>query len=171
MNEETGKIAFDLNERVKNTEETRRFLLQKNIIDLDLIEEGQLYKDILGDPEATWKAYLSQLEVFYTRAEVLKHLKAYRKLTKMFSIDQNKYFDLPSSRIVELLPIVTAENAQEWFDRARTLVPQDWKIEIRKAKGLITSDQDHAHTWHDYKECAICGLKAKHGQDTEIIAK
>ena len=161
MDEERGKAGFDLHEQIKANEQSRRRLLAWNAQFLTEIFQERYFKEILGDSAATWKAYLSQIEVFYSRSTANSLLRIYKKLTLKLKIIPDQYTDLPLSRLIDILSIVTNENAEDWFFKARTLLSKDWKIEVRKAKGRITEEDEHEHKYEQYKICEICGQKHK----------
>ena len=124
--------------------------------------EKELYKAVLGDENAPWSAFLGQVEIFYSRSRVNTLLRIYRKFTKELGMTPDDYFDVPLSRLEALLPVVEANNRQEWVDKARVLLRKDFDIELRQAKGLPFEDDDHEHDMVQYEICSRCGLKTKH---------
>lgn len=161
--EKRGEEAYKLHEQIKKNETYRRQLLAENAKLLSDIQENKFYKEILGDETSDWKSYLSQLEVFYSRSKIFNQIRVYKRFTKELGIAQELYIDIPLSRLVDLLPISkdVSFNNEEWFDKARTLLTKDWKIEIRQAKGLVTEEDEHEHDCETYSVCKICGAKDK----------
>lgn len=151
--EQRGYDGFELHKYIEKNELKRRRLLLENIECLEKIYKDKLYKEILGDDSAEWSAYLSQIEVYYTRAKIRKLLK----ISEKFKMQLDKIIDIPISRLMD---ITSLENVDydEWFDKARVLTPRDWRIEIRHAKGLVTADTCE-HQMVPYEICGICGEK------------
>ncbi len=161
FSENRGERAFKLHLQVTKSEVMRRDLLYKAVAYLNEIREEKLYKEILGDEDADFSAYLAQIEVFYTKARIHALNRIFKHLSMGLEIDSSRYNDIPPSRLVDILPIITKETAEEWFSKARTLTPRDWRIETRKAKGRITEEDDHDHDYQTYDVCTICGAKHK----------
>src|SRR3990167_626512 len=100
--ERRGEEAFAINQKISDNEKTRRRLFLENVGLLEEVLDRQLYKDILGDEEADWVAFLGQVEVYYARSEVMKWLKIKRILQDKFGFDLEKLLDLPSGRLGEI---------------------------------------------------------------------
>lgn len=166
MDEKRGKKAFELDKVLKENEEQRRRLMMSNIHLLDEIFEEELYKEVLGDENAPWSAYLGQIETYYSRSEVKNLLRVYKKFSKELGLPVGDYADLPRSRLIEIIPLVNKTNVHDWIDKAVVLLSKDWKIEVRKAKGLPTEDDDHEHEFTKFEVCEICGLKIKDASHT-----
>lgn len=154
-------IAFQTNEKIKSNEKIRRKLLAENAALLLEMDENAYYKLITGDESSTWASYLADNELYYSRNEVYQLTRIYSKLTRNLGIDPSEYEDIKMSRLYEMRQIVDKTNYKEWLDKARILTTYDWKIETRKAKGLLTEDDEHACDLVDYKICKKCGAKHK----------
>jgi len=158
-NERLGKKAFSCHRSIEQNEKLRRILLIKNITSLVDMLDKEYYKVILGDEQAEWAGYLAQLEIFYSRNQVHTYTKIYKYLTQNLNIDPEKWFEVPITRLSECLPFVNKKNYRSWFDKANILTGQDWQIEIRKEKGLITEEDEHKCDMVEYEQCRICGVK------------
>ena len=161
-----GEKAFELHKNIGKNEGLRRILLVKNIALLVDMYDEEYYKDILGDEEAEWVAYLAQLEIYYTRNQVYTYTKIYRHLTQHLKIEPERWLDLPITRLSECLLLLTKENVKEWFTKANVLTSKDWQIELKQAKGLISEEDEHEHDIVQYDICRICGSKTKHRHDS-----
>lgn len=158
MNEQRGKEAFELNEKIKSNEFLRRALFSENIKLLNQIQEKELYKEVLGDENGEWAGFLGQIEVFYSRSRVNDMIRVYKKYSPL--IDLKEIIDIPQTRLIEMIPIITSENKDDWFSKARTLTSRDFLIELRKEKGLQVEDECK-HKYQEYEICKICGEKHK----------
>lgn len=166
-----GQEAFDKHQEIVSNEKTRRELMAKNARLLNEMHESHLYQDFLGDNEAEWAGYLAEVEVYYTRSKVHALTTAYKRLTEKLGIHEDIWSQVPLTRIIDMLPIVTAENYPDWFAKGLTLTTRDWNIEIRQAKKLPTEEDEHEHDMVEYKICKKCGRKEKHHHDTETAPK
>lgn len=161
MNEQRGKEAFELNEKIKYNELLRRALFSENIKYLNQIQEKELYKEVLGDENGEWAGFLGQIEIFYSRARVNDMIRVYKKYSPF--IDLKEIVDIPQTRLIEMISIITNENKDDWFLKARTLTSRDFLIELRKAKGLQVEDECR-HEFQKYEVCKRCGEKHKNAE-------
>lgn len=161
--------TFDIHTAISRNEKERRLLMYVNAKLLSHMERTKEYQTILGDPNGTWKQYLAQIEVFYPRSTVHKMIRVYRKLTESLKLSENAYDDIPLSRLFQILPVIEATNADEWLEKARTLITSDWTIEVRAAKGLTTIEDEHEHDFKTIKVCEVCGAK-EHEHEEEAIS-
>lgn len=157
--QERGQKAFDLHNLIVNNEEARRKLLAKNAVLLAEMFEKEYYKDFLGDKNAEWAGYLGQIQLFYSRNQVYNYLRVYNKLTKGLDIDPEVWVEVPITRLMDVLPIIDARNYEDWFVKGLTLTTEDWNIETRKAKGLLTQEDEEEHDDRVFKICRRCGRK------------
>ena len=154
--------AFEVQTIIQANEKKRRELFMQNALLLSGIKHKKLYKELLGDVEATWAAFLSQTEIFYSRAQIDRMIKVYTQLTIELNIPPKKYDDVPQSRLLNILTLISKETAEEWFERAKILTGKDWNISMREAKGLVTEeDKGHKHNDDHYLICKDCGSKRK----------
>lgn len=159
MNEEQSELAFKIHTEIKDNENQRRVLLAKNAMLLDSMLNTRMYKLILGDEEGTWAGYLSDIEVFYTRNAVDTMTRVYKKLTGKLDISQEIWVEVPITRLADALPFIDETNWEDWFTKALTQTQRDFKIELRKAKGQITEEDEHEHVNKIYEICEKCGKK------------
>lgn len=157
--EQKGEAAFKYHTEIVANETERRKLLSRNAELLtDMIGLG-LYKIFLGDETAQPAAYLSQLEVFYSRLQLNRLRAIQRHFKERLGIDPVTIFDIPESRLSDLLVVTTPENVEELLGLARTMLPRDWAAHIRGLKNLPTPESCPGHKYVEYEICAICGEK------------
>ena len=159
-NEKQGQEAFELYDQIRENELQRRELLGLNAKLLYKMKEKKLYKVMLGDEQGEWAGFLGQVDIFYTRSRINKLINIFKKFELELEIGISQVIDVPITRLIDLLKIITKENAEEWLNKAKTLTSKDWRIEIREVKGLPTED-DCEHKMQKYEICKICGLKHK----------
>lgn len=159
MNEERGKQAFTIHQEIVKNEEKRRSLIGENAKLLSVIYDNGLYRELLGDENASWSGYLGDLQIFYSRSRIFNLVSIYKKFTDKLNISAEQWVQIPTSRLVDMLPFVTLENCEDWFAKALTFTSRDWLIESRRARGLITSEDEHTHQMVGYNICKVCGLK------------
>ncbi len=161
MDEKRGKEAFGLHKLITEAEGVRRNLYGKIMYGLAEMYEKGLYKEFLGDENAEWAGYLSEVEIFFSRNQVKDFIRIYNKFTRELKFEPTSYIDLPKARLIDILPIVDTNNLGEWLSKASVLTSRDWKIEVRQAKGLLTEEEEHKCEMVDYEICTICGKKHK----------
>lgn len=157
MDEKQGEIAFNLNKQIVANELQRRELLGQNVFLLKRMKEDNLFQAVLGDEKAEWVAYLGSLEVFYSRNEIYNFFRIYDKF-KELDMEYKDVADIPTSRLMSLLSIITKENMEDVLGNARILTRRDFSDFIKEHKGLPTTDMCE----HDYKKqevCKNCGEK------------
>ena len=159
--EQLGKEAFDLHKKISENEIMRRKLLAENAKSLNrMISEG-LYKIFLGDDEAKPIAYYSQLDVFYTRNQITRLIAIEEIFSKKFGLNVFEVFDIPDSRLSDIVSVATEDNITELLDWARTMLSKDWKEEVRKLKKLPIPENCKKHDYEHYAICKSCGEKTK----------
>lgn len=159
MNEKRAQIAWDLHKEIVENEKGRRLLMAKNAELLSKIYDHNYYQELLGDEQGKWSGYLGELNVFYSRSKVFNLVAIYKKFTNELNISSEEWIQIPTSRLVDILPFITKENYEDWFSKALTLTGRDWLIESRRAKGLVTEEDEHQHRFVKYDICEICGKK------------
>lgn len=137
----------------------RRKLLATNAAALAQMHEEGLYREMLGDPDGQWAGYLGEINIFYTRNQVDSFIKVYRKFTKELKIPAEAWVEVPITRLVDVLPIVTKDNWEELLVKGKTLTTRDWTIETRQLKGLLTEEEHDKHDDNFYRICKQCGRK------------
>lgn len=156
---ERGELGFKIHSRIIEREETRRRLLAENAVDLCHMYEQKLYKDYFGDEAAPWAAYLGEVNIFYSRNQIDSYIKVYRKFSRELEIPPEVWVEVPISRLVDILPIVTKEDVEEWLVKGKMLLTKDWSIVVRQAKGLLSEEDHEDHDNNVYKICKVCGKK------------
>lgn len=156
-----GEQAFALHQIIVKNEQDRRVLLARNIAALKQIKENNLYKAVLGDETADWKAYLAQIETFYTRSEVHNMFRVFDKFVTELGFEYESISDIPISRLLLLIPIIDKDNSEELLSSARVLTRRDFNNIVRGKKGLPTTDTCN-HDYEHYLICKICGDRRKH---------
>lgn len=158
--ERHGEEAFALHQEIVSNEQKRRALLIKNISNLSELYLMQGYKDILGDENAGWDAYLGQLDVYYTRGEVARRLKVKDKLIDEYGLSFDELLDLPETRIGDIAYLAASpDEAREMLQLAKVLTSSEWKDEIHRRTGKHTREDGHAHDMKKYEICKVCGMK------------
>lgn len=160
--EQRGVEGFNLHQKIAQNEQQRRFLLVENIKHLHQMLENKLYKEVLGDNQAEWAAYLGQIEVFYTRNKIYSYLRVYKDLVLKHQLQFNQIVDIPISRLMDLVGIESkVTDLPDWLGKARLLPSRDWRDEIKELKGLPTSDECEHKKLDCYHICVLCGFKKK----------
>lgn len=159
MNEEQGKKAWELHNKIRENETMRRLLFLDNMSVIHELHNSGLYKTILGDENAPWSAYLGQHEVFYTASKVYTMNKIYEVFITKLAITKEIIAEIPTTKLSNLVPIVTKENVDEWLVKAKELTTHDFNDELRKFHGKISYlDCSHQNT-KLYTICSSCGFR------------
>jgi hypothetical protein len=164
--EKEGELAFKTHQQIIKNELARREFLGTNIYLLKQMKDKGFYKAILGDENADWVDYLGQIEVFYSRNNVYNLMRIYDKFIIDFGLEYSVIADIPKSRLVTLLSVITKDNVHNLLDKARVLTSRDFSDEIKELKGLPTTD----NCKHEYKQlevCKHCGEKHELGKGYE----
>lgn len=161
MDETKAQLAYSIHEGIIENEKIRRLLTHKNAELLSQMKDEKLYQIILGDENSDWAGYLGQIDLYYTRAQVYDLIRIYNAITKQLEVNADELIMIPKTRLIELLPILTKQNYKEWLAKAQTLLSKDFRIELRKHKGLLTEDDEHTHELTTYEQCNLCGHKHK----------
>ncbi len=159
--EEKGKEAFKIHNSIVDNERMRRALLAVNAELLQEMLGKGLYKIYLGDMSAEPAAYLSQIEVFYSRNQISRLRAAYRLFRERFGMDLATVFDIPDSRLYDVIKVAKEENIDELLGFARHMLPRDWRNHIRSLKKLPTTENCNHHRFTDYAICIDCGDKIR----------
>ena len=160
--EQKGELAFESNKKVTENEKKRRELFADNIDLLEKIQTEELYKDILGDQEAEWIAYLSQLDVYYTRSEISKWLRVKYKISQGFGFDFRTLLDIPITRLDKIASLAKDKtDAEGLIAKARVYTTKQWRDEVNIRTGKATSDDGHEHQYVNFEICTECGNKHK----------
>lgn len=157
--EERGEEGFNIHRQVVKREKERRVLFLENVKDISYIYDKQLYKDILGSEEATWSGYLAEIEIYYSRNEVISWINIRKKLTIELNINPAEYVYVPISRLTDIANIAKdTTQAIDLIGHAKLLNPLDWKNILAELKGQPTSETCK-HNYKLYRICKVYGLK------------
>lgn len=158
---ENPELSFKLNEDIKERELTRRKLFLDNVIDLVKMHDENLFPAILGkgiDP--SWSGFLSQIEVLYSRTKVERWRKIWKRFVVELKVDPKDFFSVPETRLEDIAKFVGDEDIDEWIEKAKQLIPSDWKHELKDLRGLPSKEScEHSH--EVYRICKHCGDKIK----------
>ena len=153
--------AFERHQSIIRRELERRKLFLENISDLWEMFNTQEYKVILGLDDAQWAGYLGEVAIYYTRSQVERWRKIWQKLEKELEIKPETFIDIPETRLADISNLVSSkEEVEDWFSKARTAIPLDWKNHLAEYRGKPTSEECK-HNFQGYEICKICGERHK----------
>ena len=156
-----GEDGFDLHQKIIVRERERRISLIKIGGLLYEIKKQQLFKDILGDEQAKWSAYLSQTEIMFSRHKVKYLLQIHSYFILQRQISPEELARYPLSRIIEIIKYANSdEKINSLLQVAAVALPQDWRDTINELRGKIPSE-DCNHLFENIKVCENCGKKVK----------
>lgn len=158
--EKEGQRAFELHKQIADNELERRRLLLVNMQFVNELHSSGLYKAVLGDEKAPWSAYLGQHEVFYSREKVWQYDRIWEVFVKGLRAKPEDIVDIPTSKLIALIPLINKGNLEKWLDEARALTTQDFNDEIRVAQGKV-SYVDCKHRFEKYEICRDCNFRHK----------
>lgn len=157
-----GEKFFKINKKIKEREILRRALMIENVGDLQTMFEEKLYKVEFDK----WSAFLAQLEIYYTRAEVWRFLFIKKRLIDKYRMKFEMLLDVPITRLENIAKYAkTKEEVDDLYHKAKTLLPRDWRDTINQLRGKPTSD-NCKHKIDLYEICRVCGQK--HRVDTNV---
>lgn len=162
LNEEAlSEKAYQLNDKVVANERERRRLFFENISLLEEILQGHLYKYIV-DEDASWASYLGELDVFYTRSEVVRWLRIKGRLVNDFGFKIDELLSVPATKLEAIVGVAKdAADAKVLLEMAGVAKGKDWRNEIKLRQGKHLPDDGHPHDFVDFKQCKVCGEKHK----------
>lgn len=159
--ERDGAKAFFNNKRIVELENQRRLLLLQMGEILTEIKEGQQWRDVLGDENAPWSAYLGQIELFLTRHRTKGVMDIYKLLHKKLGIPLQELAEYPINRLIEILKYHEGEEQlRTMMDIAKVALPQDWRDTLLEMRGKPTSETC-THDFDEYEICSHCGTRHK----------
>ena len=155
--EKEAKVFFDLNQNIINKEKQRRLLMIQNIEAIAQMFDKKLYKIEFEE----FAGFLGQLEVYYTRTEVYRHLNIKKRLLDEFKFDPETIYDIAITRLEAIAKFSKDKSqAKELIGEARVLTSRDWREKMNEVRGKPLM-KDCKHKWNYYNICKICGLKIK----------
>ena len=126
--------------------------------ELSILKKDGNYKIIMGDDEASWKAFLAQPEINLHPAKADRLVVIYDVYIQQLGLTEKDISDVDSNSLRRLASRVTKENVMEWIDKARNLSRSDLFREIKY--GHI----DEMKCEHEFKckktcVCKMCGTR------------
>lgn len=161
QNSKDGERAYWLHSNIKTLESQRRNLLLQSMEAINELYSTKLYRIILGDENAPWSAYLGQHDTFYSASQIYLFNKIYQKFIIELGVNRDEIADIPTTKLSNILKLVTKENINEWLTKARELTNQDFTDEIRIAQGKESYQTCQHESEVDYKICQKCGFRHK----------
>ena len=156
-----GEDAFNEHQRLVILEKDRRCFLLNIAAILFNMKERQWYKDILGDEDAKWSAYLSQVELMFSRHHVKYLIGIYHYFILQREISIDEVANYPFSRLTDIIKFANSdEKVDMMLEVALVATPQDWRDTVKEVQGKTTSE-DCEHLFADIKICEHCGKKVK----------
>jgi len=159
--EQIGEQIFELDQKIRGNELARRMLMIENMQNVIKMVSTRSYRAILGDDKADPSAYLAEIGIFYSRAKV-RRWKRILEFLEQSSIEPKIIFDIPESRLEQIALVKdvfkTKDDALETLEKARLLIPRDWKNTLLELRGKPTLD-DCKHENKTYEVCVNCGEK------------
>lgn len=114
---------------------------------------------------ASWEEY--SLELKMSQNSINKLIQIYARFILSYGIPEEKVVEAGGwSVIAELLPVIeTAEQAEEWLDKAKELTREDLRKEITEKKsGIPMQSCKHLDTY-TITVCRGCGIKMEDHED------
>lgn len=153
---EKAEIVFDLVEKLKEAKQgaVKSFLVIGQI--LDRVESEKLYL-YYGQHIETFDNFLR--EVRMGRATAYNCVRIWREFGEIL---KSKNLDIEYFRLVRLLPVVEADNKEDWLNKAQDLDVKAFDDEIREAKGKVPTDScNHTGEKMYLERCMTCGKMRK----------
>ena len=150
--------AFKAYEHLKGLQSVTRGVDLELARELSLLKKDENYKIIMGDQEATWKAFLAQPELKIHVAKADRLVKIYDTYIIKLELTEEDIQGIDSNSLNRLSTVVTKENVEEWLDKARELSRADLLREIK------FGDINEMECEHNYKckkicVCSVCGTR------------
>jgi len=154
-----GKEFFDLNQKIIDREKQRRLLMVDNIRDIAKVFDKKLYNVEFEN----FAGFLGQVEAYYTRTEVYRHMNINKRLLEEFNFDPQKIYIISITRLETIAKYAKDKTqAEDLMDKAKVLTSRDWREEINEIRGKPMM-KDCEHKMEPYMICSICGKKTKNG--------
>jgi hypothetical protein len=160
--ERRGEQAFAAHERIRAFYALIRQTNIEIFKELQNVYTNQWYKDILGDEQGTWRAYLNLKEINSTKAEVDKAFRVMTRLVGQFEMDPVKLLDVQITRLDDIVRFAKdKDDAQQLLNKAEALDANDWQTERNQLLGRPVFDDGHQHEDEDFHICKLCHRKKK----------
>lgn len=158
--ERRGSEAFEAWKKLTDNISNRRKIDVENAKLFTEIFDNQWQKDILGDEEATWLAFLAQPEVFYTRSEVNRFMILHKRLAVEWGFILEDFFDINVTKLENIAKYCkSSSEATHYLELARTLSSSDWKEEMNKLTGKPSMAECKHQDTKTLTVCGVCGHK------------
>jgi len=155
VEKEKGELVFKLIQEMKQADISilQGILIKgKNLVRIQEEELWKYYGEHFNnfDPD-----FLDELK--YSVPASYNYMRIWRTFGKYLT--SKKIFDIETTRLIKLLPIVKDETMEEWITKAKEDPKPQFKDAIREAQGKVpTDDCDHPDTDQAlFTKCKICG--------------
>lgn len=109
------------------------------IVSVSLLQLGEWLKEIRDDRlhevlgSETFLGYLGGLH--FSQASGYNAIRIYERYSEQFQLSAKIITEIPQRRLIDMLPVITKKNKDEWLEKAKVLSSSDLKIEIDEASG------------------------------------
>ena len=109
------------------------------IVSVSLLQLGEWLKEIRDDRlhellgSETFLSYLGGLH--FSQSSGYNAIRIYERYSEKLQLSDKIITDIPQRRLVDMLPVITKKNKDEWLEKAKALSSSDLRIEINEARG------------------------------------
>jgi hypothetical protein len=157
-NEKNAEI-FDAFQQLKTIANLNSDVNLKQAKWLAFMKYGENFKTVLGDPDATWRAFIAQPELQPLKVSKADRLaKIYKVYITDMELTEEDILGVDSNSLHRLTNVVNKENVKDWLNKAKTLSRADLFREI-KFGAVEKSTCQHDWRTKQISICKLCGAK------------
>ena len=154
---DTTKV-FEAYQRLQSLQGASRGVDLELAKELSELKKDENYRIIMGDTEASWKAFLCQPEINLHVAKADRLVKIYQKYIQELGLSTEDIYGVDSNILVRLASVVTKDNVGEWIEKAKNLSRADVYREI-KFGAIDEMKCEHNYTRKIVCTCVKCGTR------------
>lgn len=121
-----------------------------------MVEVGARWKEIRDNKLFTGKSFRE----FCEKETPFSHTSVYSwiKLEEIYGpLIRKGAIEASPTRLIQSLPHVKADDAEEWIHKAKTLNKEDFENELLESKGKTPTDKCNHDDCEEWRRCRICG--------------
>lgn len=121
-NETINKKIFESYQLLKSFSYTPQYINLKQAKELAFMKENNNFKIVMGDPEATWRNFISQSELQPLKVDKADRLaKIYTTYINQLGLKEEDIKGIDSVSLYRLSILVNKDNVSSWLKKAKKL--------------------------------------------------
>lgn len=159
MKEQESKKTFEAFQSLKSLQKTPTGFDFEKAKWLAYFKKDERYREIMGDPEASWRSFVNSKELQPLKISTADRLvKIYTTYIQDLEMKENEIAGIDSLHLYRLASVVNKQNVEMWLAKARRMSRDNLYRELKYGHVDENSCQ---HKWNCKETCVckICGAK------------